>query len=91
MPHEAKLVLLEKTLGDDKSDIAQNTRDTCMALLPTPESKAQVWQAITDVTSTESIYKRSAKMGGFYSYKQMDLIKPYFEKFFEELPKIYEK
>ena len=89
--HATKLALLEKVLGEDKSDIAQNTRDTCMALLPSAEGKAQVWAAITDVTSTESIYKRGAKMGGFYSYKQMDLISPYFDKFFEDLPKIYEK
>jgi hypothetical protein len=30
-------------------------------------------------------------MGGFYSYKQIDLIRPYFDKFFDVLPQIYEK
>ena len=30
-------------------------------------------------------------MAGFYSYKQLDLIRPYFEKFFQVLPQIYEK
>ena len=88
---ELKNQLLERTLGDDKSDIAQNTRDTCFALLPTAESKAQIWQQITDVNSTESIYKRAAKMGGFYSYKQIELTRPYFDQFYEVLPLIYEK
>lgn len=30
-------------------------------------------------------------MGGFYSWKQLDLIRPYFDKFYEALPLIYEK
>ncbi len=30
-------------------------------------------------------------MGGFYSYKQLELVRPYFDKFFEVLPIIYEK
>jgi hypothetical protein len=30
-------------------------------------------------------------MAGFYSWKQIDLVKPYFEKFYEVLPQIYEK
>jgi F0F1-type ATP synthase delta subunit len=66
---EHKHELLEKIIGDDKSDIAQNSKETCMALLPSAESKAQIWASITDVNSTESIYKRAAKMGGFYSWK----------------------
>ena len=88
---EVKFELLEKVLGDDKSDIAQNTRETCNALIPTAESKEAVWLAITDVNSTDSIYKRSAKMGGFYSWKQLDLIRPYFARYFEVLPILYEK
>lgn len=30
-------------------------------------------------------------MGGFYSWKQFDLVQPYFEEFFKVLPTIYEK
>lgn len=44
-----------------------------------------------DANTTESIYKRAAKMGGFYSWKQIDLVRPYFDKFYEVLPLIYEK
>jgi hypothetical protein len=40
---EQKHALSEKVLGEDKSDIAQSTRDTCTALIPTAESKAAVW------------------------------------------------
>ena len=88
---ELKSQLLEQTLGDDKSDLAQNTRDTCFAITADPANKAQVWAQITDVNSKESIYTRSAKMSGFYSVKQVDLVMPYWDKFFEVLPNIYEK
>ena len=83
--------LLTKTIGDDKSDIAENTKETCLALLPTAENKAQVWAQLIDTNSTDSIYKRGAKIGGFYSWKQLDLIRPYFDKFYEVLPLVYEK
>ena len=91
LPLDLKHQLLEKTLGDDKSDLAQNARETCLALIPTAESKAALWASITDVNSTDSNYKRGAKMSGFYSYKQLDLVRPYFAKFYEVLPLIYEK
>ena len=68
MKKEFKEELLEKTLGDDKSDIAQRVRLTCNSGLPDPENKAKIWKEITNVTSKESIYDRSAKMGGFYSW-----------------------
>jgi hypothetical protein len=86
-----KEALLAKVIGDDKSDIAENTKETCFAFIPTAENKAKVWEQITDPNSTESIYKRKAKMSGFYSWKQLDLIRPYFDKYYEVLPLIFEK
>ena len=60
--------MLEKTIGDDKSDIAENVRLSCYASLPDPEQKAKTWQEITDSESKESKYVREAKMAGFYSW-----------------------
>lgn len=37
---EVKNGLLTATIGDDKSDIAENTKETCHALLPSAEGKA---------------------------------------------------
>lgn len=31
---EKKMALMEEVMGDDKSDLAENARLTCMALLP---------------------------------------------------------
>lgn len=35
------------------------------------------------IESTESIDKRPSKMRGFYSYKQIESVKAYFDKFFK--------
>jgi len=43
-----KMALLEKTLGDDKSDIATNTRECCLAAIPEPENKERVWKELTE-------------------------------------------
>ena len=83
--------LLELTLGDDKSDLAENCRATCLAGLPDPEVKARVWAEVTDPNNADSVYVRSAKMAGFYSYEQIDIIEPYFQKFFDILYEQHEK
>ena len=62
-----KMELLELTLGDEKSDLADRTRATCMASLPDPDVKAQIWKDLTDPANTESKYMKSAKMQGFYA------------------------
>jgi len=59
---------LMKVSGDDNSDIAINTRARCMAGLPDAAIKAKVWAEITDINSTDSVYLRSAKISGFYSW-----------------------
>lgn len=42
-PVSFKQELLDKTIGEDKSDIAVNVRETCRALIPDAESKAKIW------------------------------------------------
>jgi hypothetical protein len=32
--------MMRNVIGDDKSDIAENTKETCLALIPTADSKA---------------------------------------------------
>lgn len=48
---EVKHELLAKTIGDDKSDIAENTKETCNALLPSAEGKAKIWAELIDPNS----------------------------------------
>lgn len=65
---EQKMDLLDLTLGEDKSDLSENCRVSCMASLPDPEVKAKIWQEITDMESKHSLYTLQAKMGAFYSH-----------------------
>jgi hypothetical protein len=89
MPEAQKLELLEVVVGDNKSDIAKNTRFACHAILPKAETKERIWKELTDPTSTESLYEKTAKMGAFSSWKQMDLIRPYHDRFFDEIAYVY--
>lgn len=38
-----KMAILEKTIADDKSDIAQEIKETCIAYIPDSQNKAKVW------------------------------------------------
>ena len=60
--------MMDMVLGDDKSDTADRCRASCMASLPDPEVKAKVWAEITDPNTSDSLYVRQAKMGGFYGH-----------------------
>ena len=80
-----------QTLGDDRSDLSENCRATCESSLPDPEIKARVWAEVTDPSNTDSLYKRRAKIEGFYAFSQFDIVEPYFDKFFDVLPMVYEK
>lgn len=75
-------------MAEDNSDIAINTRAKCMASLPDAELKAKVWAEIIDANSKDSQYIRIAKIAGFYSSCQLDIIAPYFDKYYEELPRL---
>lgn len=66
--YDFKMDLLMKVTGDDNSDIAINTRARCMAGLPDAAMKAKVWAEITDINSSDSVYLRTAKISGFYSW-----------------------
>ena len=85
---DAKMSMLNETMGDDKTDLAVNARAKCMAALPDAESKAKTWAELTDGQSKDSVYLRTAKIGGFYCAEQLPMLKPYFTKFFEVLPDI---
>ena len=78
-------------LGEDKSDQADLCRHTCMAALPEAEVKAKVWAELTYPNNEDSVYVRSAKMQGLFSWSQIDLVRPYFDKFYDVLPLVHEK
>ena len=56
-----------------------------MTSLPDPAVKERVWQELIDPNNTDSLYIKNAKMAGFYSLNQIDIVQPYFDKFFDIL------
>ena len=78
-------------VGDDKSDIAEETRLGCIASIPDPKMKEQVWNEFTDPHSPRSLSEKEAEMNQFASFEQMDLIRPYQEKFFSNLAEMYKQ
>jgi hypothetical protein len=69
-----KMDLMEEWLGNDKSDLAENCRIGCMAALHDVDGKAATWAALIDPNSTDSLKESIAKMSGFYSRKQLDIL-----------------
>ena len=62
-----------------------------MASLPDASVKATIWSEITDPNNTESKKMKEAKMAGFYSINQIDIIEPYFDKFYDVLPLMHKQ
>lgn len=86
--YNEKMEKMMKVMADDNTDIAVNTRAKCMACLPDAEMKAKVWAEITDVNSKDSVYLRTAKIQGFYSWDQLDIVAPYFDKFYDVIANV---
>jgi len=84
-----KMDMMSVVLGDDKSDLADRCRAACLASVPDAEIKAKTWAEIIDPNSKDSAYVRQAKMSGFYQRESLELIEPYFDKFYEVLPAAY--
>lgn len=71
--YEEKMAVMNKHLTE-ADDLSINCRAKCLAGLPCAENKAKVWAEIVDCDSKESINVRQAKMSGFYSWDQLDII-----------------
>lgn len=54
MTNEEKFAMLEKVLGDDKSDLAKRTRIQCETSIPDAAVKEKAWNEIINPKSTNS-------------------------------------
>ena len=88
LTQEKKNSLLEEILGSDNSDLAKNAKHCCAASIATAENKEKVWNELLDPNSKYSAKERQAMMGGFYSFDQLELCRPYYNKFYECLQKL---
>ena len=93
-PHftlDEKKALKEKALEGDESDKAKSTSKICDFSLPDPALKEQLWKEITDAQTTDTLAELRNKISGFQQRKQqLDLMTPYFEKYYGIVNKIVE-
>ena len=88
---DEKKALRAKTFEGDESDKARNISKICEYSLPDPALKEQLWREITDSQTTESLSELRNKIQGFWQRKQqLELITPYFEKYYSIVNKIVE-
>lgn len=94
-PHydtDQKKALKEIIFKEDNSDKGQKVQLLSDQSLPDPEQKERIWQQITDMQSEDSLQLAEIKMQGFFQRnQQLDLITPYFEKYFDVLGEVVEK
>ena len=88
---DEKKALQTKVFEKDDSDAGRNVVKVCEYSLPDSALKEKLWADLTDVNSTDSLMESKLKMQGFFQRKaQLELIQPYFEKYYAVLNKIVE-
>lgn len=59
-------------------------QERCDYSLPDPALKEKLWNEIIDVNSKDGLQTTKIKIGGFFQKElQLDLLLPYFDKFYE--------
>ena len=76
---------LDKVLGKDHSDVAQELRLGCFAAIPDAKLKEEVWKEFTNPNSKLSLTAKQAQMEHFTTLEQTDLLKPYQHKYFSNM------
>jgi aminopeptidase N len=74
----------------DESDRGQRAALRASTARPTPATKAEAWEKFHG-EGYGSLHLTSAAMGGFHWVVQRDLCAPYVERFFEQVPRVFEE
>jgi len=89
---EERTKISEKVLGDDASDKGQRVKKICEEILPKAELKEKMWAEITDYSNNYSVQELQDKAESFMQRSfQLDLIKPFLEKYFDTIQVYVEK
>ncbi|MFC4590952.1 aminopeptidase N [Sphaerisporangium corydalis] len=74
-------------LRRDATATGERSAALCQATIPTAESKAEAWAAITGGTLSGAVLRST--IVGFMDPHHVDLLRPYGERFFDEVGRIY--
>ena len=87
-----KDTLKEKVFSNDESDAGLSVQKVLPWSLPDEALKTKLWEEITDPNSKESLMDVRMKISGFWQPgQQLDLMTPYFEKYYAILKKVIDE
>jgi len=82
---------VERERERDRSDRGQRAYLRCEVARPDGDVKEDAWQKFNDEKGYGSLHLTAAAMGGFHWWTQADLLEPYVERYFAQLPVVFEK
>ncbi|ETA03119.1 Membrane alanyl aminopeptidase [Frankia casuarinae] len=80
---------IDTELARDRTATGEKRAATARAARPTAAAKAAAWSAVMD-SDTLSNHLAAATMGGFWISDQLELTRPYVDRFFDEIAGIWE-
>ncbi|MGE3960591.1 MAG: aminopeptidase N [Dehalococcoidia bacterium] len=81
---------VERERERDRSDRGQRAFIRCETSQPDEDVKADAWQKFGDEKGYGSLHLTAAAMGGFHWWIQADLLEPYVDRYFAQLPDVFE-
>ena len=89
---EQKDALKTKCFEKDDSEPGMTAEKVLGYSLPDKDLKDRLWNEITDKESKESLLELRCKMEGFWQPRQqLDLMKPFFEKYYDIVKKVVDE
>ncbi|MFI0411269.1 aminopeptidase N [Actinomadura sp. 3N508] len=73
----------------DRTAAGERHAAACTAALPSAEAKAAAWERIVSGDLPNAVYR--ATLGGFVEPDQTDLLRPYVEKYFTEVGRVWKE
>ncbi len=84
-PTQIRERMLQKELDEDKSDEGIRAKNSCHAAVSDPLNKAKLWEKYLSSDNQESEKLLVSSMKGFWHWSQKDILKPYVDKFFQNV------
>ena len=81
---------VERERERDRSDRGQRAYLRCEVSQPTGDVKEDAWQKFTEEKGYGSLHLTGAAMSGFHWWVQSDLLEPYVDRYFKQLPTIFD-
>ena len=88
---DEKKALNQATFKNDESDTGKQIQKVCEYSLPDQALKEQLWEEILDANTKDTLMDSRQKIAGFWQRdQQLDLIQPFFDKYYNVVNKVVE-